>query len=232
MLDANYRNNVIEFRRKAQRVAIKKIVFVDQTNVNESYRRGYGLAPKGKKAKVSSRTASRYTPRVDVMGACVGDRVLDLDVLTPQQRRAAGVKGYTKERVLSWFRQTLARQVRALPFKDIVVVVDKALSIRPEDIKQAMADGQCHNVAQAWVMETGIAKHCSPLDNAIWREWKDRIRAAGPVSESALSRIIQREWYAMPSDHVTNYYRKCALMSLVNCIDHSYSHHTIDSKSM
>ena len=55
LLDSDYRDNVIEFRRKAQRVAINKLVFVDQTDTNESYRRGYGLAPKGKKAKVSTR---------------------------------------------------------------------------------------------------------------------------------------------------------------------------------
>jgi hypothetical protein len=167
VLDARYRDHVIDFRRKAQRISIKKLVFIDQTNVNESYRRGYGLAPKGKKATVTTRKASRYTPRVDVMGACVGDRVLDLDVLTPEQRRAAGVKGYTKKRVLLWFRETLARQIRGIPFEDVVVVVDKALSIRSEEIIQVLADGGCRNVAEAWVMETGIAKHCSPLDNSI-----------------------------------------------------------------
>lgn len=211
LLDSDYRDNVIEFRRKAQRVAINKLVFVDQTNTNESYRRGYGLAPKGKKAKVSTRKPSRYTPRVDVMGACVGNRVLDLDVLTPEDRRRAGVKGYTKQRVLSWFRHTLARQIRALPYDDVVVVVDKALSIKPEEVKGALQAGWCTNVAEVWVMETGIAKHCSPLDNSIWHEWKERVRAAAPVSEGSLYRIIQRQWHSLPSNHVTNYYRKCAL---------------------
>jgi hypothetical protein len=202
---------VIAFRRKAQRVAIKKLVFVDQTNINESYRRGYGLSPKGKKAKVSTRKASRYTPRVDVMGACVGDHVLDLDVLTPTDRKHAGVNGYTKERVLSWFRNTLATNIQALHRDGVVVVVDKALSMKPQEAKGALVAGGCSDKVQVWVMDTGIAKHCSPLDNSIWHEWKDRVRAAAPVSENSLYRIIQQLWHSIPAYHVTNYYRKCAL---------------------
>lgn len=211
MLDSSYRDNVIEFRLKAQRVAIKRLVFVDQTNTNESYRRGYGLAPKGKKAMVSSRKPSRYTPRIDVMGACVGDRVLDLDVLTPQARQRAGVKGYNKGRVLSWFRHTLSLNIQALHRDGMVVVVDKALKMKPEQVKEALVAGGCNDDLQVWVMETGIAKHCSPLDNSIWHEWKDKVRAQAPVSETSLLRIIQRQWHSIPSNHVTNYYRKCAL---------------------
>ena len=211
VLDSTYCENVIAFRRKAQRISIKKLVFVDQTNVNESYRRLYGLSPKGKKSPVSSRTTPRYTARVDVMGACVGDRVLDLDVLTPQARQRAGVKGYTKSRVLSWFRRTLALNIQALHLDGMVVVVDKALKMKPEEAKEALVAGGCNDDLQVWVMDTGIAKHCSPLDNSIWHEWKDKVRASSPVSENSLLRIIQRQWHSIPSDHVTGYYRKCAL---------------------
>jgi hypothetical protein len=211
VLDAQYLEHVKSFRRKAQRIGIKKLVFVDQTNVNESYRRRYGLAPKGKKAKVSTRKPSRYTPRVDVMGACVGDHVLDLDVLTPDQRKKAGVKGYTKARVLKWFRETLALNIQALHREGIVVVVDKALSMKPDEAKGALVAGGCSEDVQVWVMETNIAKHCSPLDNAIWHEWKDMVRNEQPINESSLLRIIQRQWHSLDSQHVTNYYRKCAL---------------------
>jgi hypothetical protein len=211
VLGSTYRDNVIAFRRKCQRVGIKKLVFVDQTNINESYRRGYGLALKGKQAKVATRKPSRYTPRVDVMGACVGDHVLDLDVLTPTGRKRCGVKGYTKSRVLSWFRNTLAKNIVALHREGVVVVVDKALSMKPEEAEGALVAGGCSNQVQVWVMETGIAKHCSPLDNSLWHEWKDRVRAEAPISESSLCRIIQRRWHGLPSNHVSNYYRKCAL---------------------
>ena len=158
---------MIAFRRTAQRIGIKKLVFVDQTNINESYRPLYGLAPKGEKAKVASRTAVRYSPRIDVMGACVGGGVLDLDVLTPDDRKRANVKGYTKEKVLSWFREPLGRQIRAMNLEGMVVVVDKALRMKPEEAKEALVAGGCPDDVQVWVMETGIAKHCSPLDNSI-----------------------------------------------------------------
>ena len=145
------------------------------------------------------------------MGACVGDHVLDLDVLTLDERKRVDVKGYTKERVLKWFCKTLALNIQALHRKGIVVVVDKALSMKPEEAKAALVAGGCIEDVQVWVMETIIAKHCSPLDNTIWHEWKDRVRAQQPVSENSLLRTIQRQWHAIPSAHVTNYYRKCAL---------------------
>ena len=77
LLGSNYRDNVIAFRRQALRIHINKLVFVDQTNINEAARPIYGLSPKGKKAPVSSRWAPRYSSRIDVMRACVGDQVLD-----------------------------------------------------------------------------------------------------------------------------------------------------------
>lgn len=110
--------------------------------------------------------------------------MLDLDVLTPDERKRAGVKGYTKERVLKWFRTTLASNIHALHRKRIVVVVDKALKKKPEEAVGALVAGGCADDVQVWVMETNIAKYCSPLGNAIWHEWKDRVRADQPASES------------------------------------------------
>lgn len=203
---------MIAFRRKAQRININKLVFVDQTNINEAARPIYGLSPKGKKAPVSSRSAPRYSPRIDVMSACVGDQVLDIDILTPEQRRRDGVKGYTKKYVLTWLREKLAPCIHALRREGMVVVFDKGLSMTPSEAKGVLVEGGCPEDIQVWIMETGIAKHCSPLDNALWHEWKERVRGQQPISELSLLRIIPRQWYSIPAKHIKGYYRKCALI--------------------
>src|SRR5688572_7953527 len=109
LLDSTYRENVIAFCRKTQPIDIKKLVFVDQTNMNESARPLYSLSPKGKKAQGST---------VYTSFRCYG-----LDVLSPAERQRTRVKGYTKKRVLSWFTHTLAVNIQALHREEVVVVL-------------------------------------------------------------------------------------------------------------
>jgi hypothetical protein len=215
-----YLSNVKEFRRRAHGVGSSHLVFVDQTNLNESMRPARGLAPRGKPARVSSRTAPRYTPRIDVIGACHAHGVLPITFLTPEERTRKGVKGWTKTMVLEWVRDVLGPAIDGLGVDDVIVVFDRGLAMRSHQAMTALKDGGCKNVSQVWVMETGIAKHVSPLDNALWHEWKDRVRKNEPISQLSAVRIGETEWNATPPAHVEDYYRKCALTRGTNLSAH------------
>jgi hypothetical protein len=206
-----YVENVKEFRRRAHGIGLSRLVFVDQTNLNESMRPLYGLAPRGKPSLVSTRSAPRYSPRVDVTGACYGHGVLSLKAMTPEERSRFGVKGWTKSLILSWMRNELARDIDMLDLQNMVVVLDKGLSITATEVLNSIHEGGCSNVTEVWIMETGIAKHVSPLDNTLWHDWKERIRKREPISELSLIRICKQEWLRTSVPHLEGYYRKCAL---------------------
>ena len=94
----------------------------------------------------------------------------------------------------------------------MVVVFDQGLSMTPPEAKSVLVEGGCPGDIQVWIMQTGVAQHCSPLDNALWHEWKERVRAQQPIFQLSLLRIIPREWYSIPSKHIKACYRKCALI--------------------
>jgi hypothetical protein len=206
-----YSENVKEFRGRTHGVGSSRLVFVDQTNMNEVMRPLRGLAPRGKPARVRSKSAPRYTPRIDVMAACHGHGVLPITFLVPDERKRQGVKGWTKKLVLKWVRKELGPAIDQLAIENMVVVFDKGLSMKSTQALTALQQGGCQHVAEVWIMETGIAKHCSPLDNALWHEWKEKVRKQEPVSELSSLRIGKREWNDIPISHVEGYYRKCAL---------------------
>jgi hypothetical protein len=188
-----------------------KLVFIDQTGINLAARALYGLAPKGKKSYVKSAKPVKYSERYDVMGVINGDGVLAQDILSPEQRKRAGVRGYTKHIILQWMQRTLSKIINQTGQIGVVIVLDKGLAIKSEEVKAAVEAGGCDRVAEVWIMPTGIAKHVNPLDNSLWHQYKNCVREAAPTSHITMMKALKSCWKNISAASVTNYYHKCAL---------------------
>ncbi|CAF3933676.1 unnamed protein product, partial [Rotaria sp. Silwood1] len=69
----------------------------------------YNLAPPNKDALVPSVRPVTYIKRYDVMAALLGDQVLPIDILTPETKAQLGIRGYTKQLVLSYLQHNIGR---------------------------------------------------------------------------------------------------------------------------
>jgi len=81
----DYQKAAAAFRNKCQRVAKEKLIFLDKC---ES--RSHGLAPKGKKALVSTKKQERYQARLDIWGAISYNKALAIDIQNSEDRAKKG----------------------------------------------------------------------------------------------------------------------------------------------
>ena len=63
-------------------------------------------------------------------------------------------------------------------------------------------------------MPTHAAKRMSPQDNALFHEWKERVRKHAPLTKQSITQIMADEWNNLPIRHLAAYYKHCGLTSL------------------
>jgi transposase-like protein len=86
----NFVEAVAAYRRKCQRVAKEKLIFLDGTGMKCEPRRSHGLAPRGKKAKVETKKQERYQSRLDIWGAISYNKSLAIDIQNSDDRKKKG----------------------------------------------------------------------------------------------------------------------------------------------
>jgi hypothetical protein len=203
---------VAKVRKKLQRKAKRDIVFIDQSAIKLNPQRGYGLAPAGQRAVVSGVKPEAYENRYDFMGAINSEKTLALDHMTPAWRQWYECKGWTKELVLNFIAGNLRRKMVSENLKSPIICIDKALSITPAQVKNRLRMSGYTDIGDVVVLPTASAKHISPLDNCLWKEWKGRIRRAKPSTNDSMVEEMLRSWEAITPEHLAHYYRHCALM--------------------
>ena len=197
------------FQNKCRRMAKNKLIFLDATGINIGAKPIYGLAPRGKAATVKIQRPKRYQGRVDFIGAIQGYKPIACQVITPTDRHEEGVKGVTKPMMKSFLRETLAPK---MDVKGSVVIMDKGLRFKPEEILHELKEGGCQCVAEAWILPTGTGKYLNPLDNNLWHELKDAVRDDTSETENDTVDSLIGHFMAMTEDNIKGHYRNCGLM--------------------
>jgi hypothetical protein len=195
-----YRNSVITFRKKCQRVAKNSLVFIDGSGIRSEPRQLTGLAPSGQTPRTTTNKSEKYEPRVDIMGAISFNGPLACETKTSSQRKAIpnprkrkmGVKGYTKDMVKKFLRNQLAPEIEAMETKEVIVCMDKGLSFKEEEVKEEIRLGGAKNLKDVWILPTNTAKFVSPLDNTLWHSLKERVRARKPKTELGTAKIVKK----------------------------------------
>ena len=96
--------------------------------------------------------------------------------------------------VLGFIRQKVGLYCRSYRIKRPVVVVDKALRIKKEEVEAELKAAGVEDVQAAVVMPASTPKLVSPLDNNLWHEMKAAIRRRNPQNEKALVECVKEEW--------------------------------------
>jgi hypothetical protein len=209
--EEEYWTGIAGVRTIIQRLARRRGVFVDQAHMKVNPGPTHGLALVGHSASVKGKRAKQWEDRVDFMGAVSGSTTLAIEFLTPKQRKDQGVRGWCKRHVLTFFRRKLARSVRKEEIDGVIVVVDKALRIRPHEIVAEMEEGGCRDIKRAIVMPPSTAKYLSPLDNTLWHQLKENVRNTRVDTVPRLVKAIRKEWKAITPDQLHHYWRLCGL---------------------
>jgi hypothetical protein len=92
----------------------------------------------------------------------------------------------------------------------IFLLADKA-SIHKKDLLQAFHDMGCQDIKDVWLMPTQAAKRMSPLDNALFHIWKDRVRKHAPLTQDNVIHWMTYEWMNLEKEIIHSQYHKCLL---------------------
>lgn len=202
-------------RKKIQRISKNKILFMDEVSVKLNEQQNYTIVLPGEKPNVIATDTTSYSKRFDMIACCNGERVLPPIIFTPKDRTSQGVKGITKQMLETAVDNMLAQAVGALDVYPICLVVDKA-SIHKQDIIQVFHDRGCQDLQEVLIMPTQAAKRLSPLDNALFHIWKEKVRKHAPLTEDNVVNVMSNEWNNIPSRYIQSQYRKCGLIGYTN----------------
>ena len=168
------------------------------------------MAPKGKKAKVTTQQAESYKPRLDIWGAISYNRPLAIDIKTPEDRKKKGVKGYGKKDVKLFLKRKVAPQVARM-HGNVIVCMDRGFHFQAHEVENELKQGGASNIEDVWIFPVNGGKVCNPLDNTLWHSMKEQVRRVHPKDEKATVRAVKRVFMNVKAQDLHSYYRNCAL---------------------
>jgi hypothetical protein len=146
------------------------------------------------------------------MIACInGEQVFAPCIYTPKDRADAGVKGINTEMLIDYILSTLGQETWALDRAPLTLVIDRARIHNIEAMMDAFRERGGH-VTDIKLMPTKGAKRMSPLDNALFHDWKQAVRQRGPLTLHNMEQVMADEWNKITSTQIKTHYHHCGLI--------------------
>jgi hypothetical protein len=186
------------------------MLFLDEVAVRLSEAPTRTLVLPGEQQYVLATDTSSYAKRFDMIACCNGDRVFAPVIYTPKERSDAGVKGINTEMLVDYVLSTLGQETAALDIPPLTLVLDRARIHNIERVREAFNERGGH-VVYYELMPAMAAKRLSPLDNALFHDWKEAIRKHGPLSLQSMEQVMADEWNRITADQIAKHYRHCGL---------------------
>lgn len=199
-------------RRKLQKISKERVLFLDETAMRLSEAATSTLVAPGEKPYVLATDTSSYAKRFDMIACCNGKQVFPPMIFTPTDRSDAGVRGINKKMLIKYIQEILAQQVGALNKYPVFLVMDRA-SIHKGEILQEFHDMGCQDLKEILLMPTQAAKRMSPLDNALFHDWKEAVRKHGPLTLRNIQQVMADEWNKISAEKIQAHYKHCGLTS-------------------
>jgi len=113
------------------------------------------------------------------------------------------VKGINGAMLLQFIDDVLAQAVEGLDRYPLTLVFDRAPIHRDLDsILQAFRDRGSESIKEIILLPPNAAKRVSPLDNALFHDWKEECRKQCPVTQRTIERVMNDAWMKMkPGPH-------------------------------
>jgi hypothetical protein len=199
-------------RRKLQRIATSRILFLDETALRLSAAPTHTLVLPGEQAYVIASETSSYAARYDMIAVCTGVETLLPKVFTPAERKGAEVLGVNSAMLQQFIDDTLAQAVEGLDRYPLTLVLDKAsIHKNVASLRQAFHDRGSQAIKDILLMPPNAAKRMSPLDNALFHDWKELCRKRCPVTRRTIQRVMADAWNKLPARLLHAHYKHCGL---------------------
>jgi hypothetical protein len=210
-VSSNLCDSIATLRRKIQRVGSEHVLFLDETAMRISEAPTNTVVLPGETAYVVVDETTAYAKRFDMIACCTGKELLPPVVYSPTARSEAGVKGINSKMLISYIQTLLAQAVGALDRYPMYLVIDRASCHNESKILEAFHDNGCQELVGVWKIPTKGAKRIcmSPLDNALFHDWKERVRNYGPIHESNMEQLMANQWNNLSTDLLQSHYRHC-----------------------
>jgi len=194
---------IASLRRKLRHQCSNRVIFLDETALRLNAAPNTTIVLPGEKPYIIAEETSAYSKRFDMIACCVGDRVLLPKIFTPKERADADVKGINGPMLLQFIDDLLAQAVEGLDRYLLTLVFDRAPIHRDIDsIRQAFRDRGSEAIKDIILLPPNAAKRMSPLDNALFHDWKEECRKLCPVTLRTIQRVMSDAWMKMkPGPH-------------------------------
>lgn len=188
----------------------KRVLFLDETALRLNEAPTTTLVVPGEKQYVIAEDTTSYAKRYDMIACCNGQQVFAPCIYTPKERSDSGVKGINTEMLVDYILNTLGQETAALDIPPLTLVIDKSRIHHEERMMEAFRERGGH-VMSIIKMPTQAAKRMSPLDNALFHDWKERIRKRAPITHNNIQQLMADEWNNTTTKQIKSYYQHCCL---------------------
>lgn len=114
--------------------------------------------------------------------------------------------------LVEYIRNILAQAAGALDTYPLILVVDRATIHNEQKMIEEFHDWGCQELVEVLKMPAAAAKRLSPLDNALFNVWRQRVLASGPLSIGNIKQRMSDAWNSLSAPDIQSQYRHCGLM--------------------
>lgn len=154
-----------------------------------------------------------YAKRFDMIACVNGKKAFAPVIYTPKERSDAGVKGINTDMLVDYILNTLGQETWALDRAPLTLVIDRSRIHNVDKMIEAFNERGGH-VMNIIMMPPKAAKRLSPLDNALFHDWKQAIRNHGPLTIQTIEQIMADEWNNITEQQIQAHYHHCRLARL------------------
>jgi hypothetical protein len=205
-------DSIAELRRKIQTVGADHVLFLDEVPFKVNEAPSHTIVSPGETAYIEVEENSSYAAKFDMIACYTSIEVLPPIIFSPEDRAALGQSGINHKMLIKYIQDILAQACGALNRYPLYLVLDRASIHNEEKILEAFHDNGCQELVEVWKMPTKAAKRMSPLDNALFHHWKERIRNGVQITKNNIVTRMADEWNNLPSSLIRSQYRHCGLL--------------------
>jgi transposase len=203
--------DIADVRRQLQQVGKERLLVLDETHVRLSEAPTNTLVLSGNSPYVLAEATDKYASRFDMI-ACVNfNQTFSPMILSPTDRQQRGVDGIRTAILIEYITSSLGDEVAALGIEAPVLMLDRATIHSETRIKAAFS--QCGVELEDIIkIPTQSAKRLSPLDNALFHDFKEKVRKSCPLSLNMIEQTMITAWKKVTAKQIQGHYRNCGLM--------------------
>jgi hypothetical protein len=143
-----------------------------------------------------------------MIACCSGTTALPPIIYSPNERG----RGVNKDMLLEYVRNLLAQAAGALDVYPLLLVVDRANIHKGGNMLQEFHDWGCQELTDIILMPPAAAKRLSPLDNALFNLWRQRVLDGAPLTKRNIKQRMSDAWNSIEESDIKPQYKNCGFM--------------------